>query len=192
MSLSVKELETRKCTEANKNLFEDVANGYVNAKDIYKVQYTILDYEKIIDQMIEYLDGYVRYSKSDNDKYNGKVLTVTRSFFDKMFTEKEYRMKINLEQFQDVNKTYLKKTKELQSVIETYLSDKSISAEMESLIRLTNNQYRKLAKVCRDDMKIWLWLTTSNSKHFKYHLDNTTQSAYADKKSPVMHKYVPK
>ena len=150
MSLSVKELETRKCTEANKNLFEDVANGYVNAKDIYKVQYTILDYEKIIDQMIEYLDGYVRYSKSDNDKYNGKVLTVTRSFFDKMFTEKEYRMKINLEQFQDVNKTYLKKTKELQSVIETYLSDKSISAEMESLIRLTNNQYRKLAKVCFD------------------------------------------
>ena len=192
MSLSVKELETRKCTEANKNLFEDVANGYVNAKDIYRVQYTILDYEKIIDQMIEYLDGYVRYSKSDNDKYNGKVLTVTRSFFDKMFTEKEYRMKINLEQFQDVNKTYLKKTKELQSVIETYLSDKSISAEMESLIRLTNNQYRKLAKVCRDDMKIWLWLTTSNSKHFKYHLDNATQSAYADKKSPVMHKYVPK
>ena len=187
MSLSVKELETRKCTETNKNLFEDVANGYVNAKDIYRVQYTILDYEKIIDQMIEYLDGYVRYSKSDNDKYNGKVLTVTRSFFDKMFTEKEYRMKINLEQFQDVNKT-----KELQSVIETYLSDKSISAEMESLIRLTNNQYRKLAKVCRDDMKIWLWLTTSNSKHFKYHLDNTTQSAYADKKSPVMHKYVPK
>ena len=192
MSLSVKELETRKCTEANKNLFEDVAKGYVNAKDVYRVQYTILNYEKIIDQMIEYLDGYVRYSESDDKKYNGKVLAVTRSFFDKMFTEKEYRMKINLEQFKDINKTYLKKTKELQTVIESYLNDKEISAEMESLIRMTNNQYKKLAKVCRDDMKIWLWLTTSNSKRFAYHLDDTTRSAYNDKRSPVMHKYFPK
>jgi len=192
MSLSVKELETRKCTETNKNLFEDVAKGYVNAKDVYRVQYTILNYEKIIDQMIEYLDGYVRYSESDDKKYDGKVLAVSRSFFDKMFTEKEYRMKINLEQFKDINKTYLKKTKELQTVIESYLNDKEISAEMESLIRMTNNQYKKLAKVCRDDMKIWLWLTTSNSKRFAYHLDDTTRSAYNDKRSPVMHKHVPK
>lgn len=192
MSLSVNELETRKCTESNKNLFEDVAKGYINAKDVYKTQYTILNYEKIIDQMIEYIDGYVKYSESDeNDKYDGKVLTVTRSFFDKMFTDKEYRMKINLEQFQDINKTYLLKTKELQGVIETYLKDKSISSEMESLIRLTNNQYRKLAKVCRDDMKIWLWLTTSNSKHFAYHLDDSTRSQFNNKRAPVMHKHKP-
>ena len=63
---------------------------------------------------------------------------------------------------------------------------------MDALIRLTNNQYKKLAKVCRDDMKIYLWLTTSGSKFFAYHLDETTRSAYSDKKAPVMHKYVKK
>jgi predicted nucleic-acid-binding protein len=190
--ISSKELETRKCFSNNKNLFEDVAKSFVNAKDIYKTQYDILNYDMILDQMIEFIDGYKEYEAKDDKKYEGKVLKISQNFYDKMFTDKKYRKKIHLEQFKDINVSYLKKTKELQSIIENYLKDKSISAELNSLIRLTNNQYKKLAKVCRDDMKIYLWLSTSNSKFFAYHLDESTRSAYANKNAPVMHKYIPR
>lgn len=188
--IDVNELSTRKCVENNRNLFEDVAKGFVDAKDIFRVQYTILDYEKILDQMIEFIDGYKQYSGGDDHKYEGKVLTISRNFYDRMFTDKKYRRKINLEQYKDISANYLKRTKELQGIIESYLSDKSISGEMDSLIRLTDNQYKKLSKVVRDDMKIYLWLTTSNSKHFAYHLDDTTRKQFANPKAPVMHKYV--
>lgn len=190
--ISSKELETRKCVSNNKNLFEDVAKSFVNAKDIYKTQYDILNYDMILDQMIEFIDGYKEYEAKDDKKYEGKVLKISQNFYDKMFTDKKYRKKIHLEQFKDINVSYLKKTKELQTIIENYLKDKSISAELNSLIRLTNNQYKKLAKVCRDDMKIYLWLSTSNSKFFAYHLDESTRSAYANKNAPVMHKYIPR
>lgn len=187
--IKANELATRKCVENNRNLFEDVAKGYVNAKDIYRTQYTILNYEMILDQMIEFIEGYVGYADEGNNKYEGKVLTISRNFYDRMFTDKQkYRKTINIEQFKDINEAYLKKTKQLQSIIEGYLNDKNITGEMNSLIMLTNNQYKKLAKVMRDDMKIYLWLTTSNSKFFAYHLDNSTRSEFSNKNSPVMHK----
>lgn len=190
--ISANDLETRKCVANNKNLFEDVSKSYVNAKEIYRTQYSVLNYDMILDQMIEFVDGYKQYADSDKHDYDGKVLRISQKFYDNMFTDKKYRKVINLEQYKEMNTSYLKKTKTLQTIIETYLKDKTISAEMDSLIRLTNNQYKKLAKVCRDDMKIYLWLTTSGSKFFAYHLDEGTRSQYANKKAPVMHKHVPK
>jgi hypothetical protein len=187
--LKSNELETRKCVENNKNLFEDVAKGYINAKDIYRVQYSILNYSKIIDQMIEFIDGYKSYADTDDKKYDGKVLSISRNFYDRMFTDKDnYRMKINLEQFKDINKEYLIKTKKLQSLIESYLADKNMTSEMNALITLTNNQYKKLSRVMKDDMKIYLWLSTSNSKLFAYSIDNATRSEFSNNNSPVMHK----
>ena len=190
MAIGLDELETRKCVENNRNLFEDVAKGYMDAKDVYNVQYTILNYGKILDDMIDFIDGYDEYSKGDNKKFDGKVLTVSKNFYDKMFTDKSYRQKINLPEFREINKEYLVKTKKLQGIIESYLEDKNISSEMNSLLNLTNNQYKKLAKVCRDDMKIWLWLTTSNSKRFAYHIDDATRAQFTNKNAPVMHKYI--
>jgi hypothetical protein len=187
--LKSNELETRKCVENNKNLFEDVAKGYINTKDIYRVQYSILNYGKIIDQMIEFIDGYKSYADTDDKKYDGKVLSISRNFYDRMFTDKDnYRMKINLEQFKDINKEYLIKTKQLQSLIESYLADKNMTSEMNALITLTNNQYKKLSRVMKDDMKIYLWLSTSNSKLFAYSIDNATRSEFSNNNSPVMHK----
>lgn len=187
--IKASELATRKCVENNRNLFEDVAKGYVNAKDMFRTEYTILNYEMILDQMIEFVDGYAEYSKEGGQQYNGKVLTISRNFYDHMFTDKKkYRKKITLDQFKDINELYLKKTKQLQSIIEGYLADKNISGEMNSFLTLTNNQYKKLSKVYRDDMKIYLWLTTSNSKFFAFHLDETTRSEFSNKHSPVMHK----
>ena len=180
--LSISELSTRKCVENNRNLFEDVAKGFVNAKDMYRTEYSILNYEMILDQMIQFIDGYVEYANDNTKQYEGKVLAVTRNFFNSMFIDKKkYRKKINLDEFVEINKRYLEKTKQLQSIIERYLKDGSISRELDSLLRLTDNQYKKIAKVYRDDMKIYLWLTSSNSKFFAYHLDESTRS-------PVMHK----
>ena len=187
--ISVSELETRKCVSNNKNLFEDVAKSHDNTRDVYKTRYSVLDYEMILDQMIEFVDGYKQYEQKSDKKYEGKVLKISRNFYDKMFTEKKYRKIITLDQYKDLNLGYLKKTKELQGIIESYIKDKDISGEMDSLIRLTNNQYKKLSKVCRDDMKIYLWLTTSNSKFLAYHLDESTRSAFSNKTAPVMHKH---
>lgn len=187
--LSISELSTRKCVENNRNLFEDVAKGFVNAKDMYRTEYSILNYEMILDQMIQFIDGYVEYANDNTKQYEGKVLAVTRNFFNSMFIDKKkYRKKINLDEFVEINKRYLEKTKQLQSIIERYLKDGSISRELDSLLRLTDNQYKKIAKVYRDDMKIYLWLTSSNSKFFAYHLDESTRSEFSNKNSPVMHK----
>lgn len=187
--LSISELSTRKCVENNRNLFEDVAKGFVNAKDMYRTEYSILNYEMILDQMIQFIDGYVEYANDNTKQYEGKVLVVTRNFFNNMFIDKKkYRKKINLDEFVEINKRYLEKTKQLQSIIERYLKDGSISRELDSLLRLTDNQYKKIAKVYRDDMKIYLWLTSSNSKFFAYHLDESTRSEFSNKNSPVMHK----
>lgn len=186
------ELEIVKSVENNKNLFEDVAKSYVNAKDIYKTQYDILDYNKIIDDMTDYITEYKAYSENENQKYEGKLLSITKNFFNSMFTDKKYRRKINLEQFRELNVEFLKKTKVLKSIIQTSLNDPNRSGEVDSIIRMTDNQYKKLMKVCRDDMKIYLWLSSSNSKHFAYHLDEATRKEYSNKKSPVMHKHIDK
>ncbi len=186
--LKASELATRKCVENNRNLFEDVAKGFVNAKDIYQTEYSILDYETILDQMIEFVDGYAQYSKEGDKKYNGKVLTISRNFYDRMFTDKKYRRKITLDQFKDVNTIFLQKTKQIQNLVEGYLKQEEKTSEMSSFLSLTNNQYKKIAKVYRDDMKIYLWLTTSNSKFFSFNLDASTRSEFTNKLSPVMHK----
>ena len=190
MMLSISELSTRKCVEDNRNLFEDVAKGFVDAKDLYKTEYSMLNYEMILDQMIQFIDGYLEYANDDKKQYEGKVLTVTRNFYNSMFTDKKkYRKKIELSDIKDINKKYLEKTKQLQDILERYLkNDKGISCELDSLLRMTDNQYKKIAKVFKDDMKIYLWLSTSNSKYFAYHIDESTRSQFANKNSPVMHK----
>lgn len=187
--LSTSTLATRKCIEDNRNLFEDVAKAHVDAKDMYKVEYSMLDYEKILDQLIEYINGYLSYSSADNKQYEGKVLTVTMNFYNTMFTDKKYRRKMELWQMKEIGKKYLEKTKHLQTLMERYLnSDKEISAELNSLLRMTDNQYKKISKVFKDDIKIYLWLSSSNSKYFAYNIPETLRSQFADKRTPVIHK----
>ena len=65
-----------------------------------------------------------------------------------MFTDKKkYRRKIELSDIKDINKKYLEKTKQLQDILERYLkNDKGISCELDSLLRMTDNQYKKMHK----------------------------------------------
>lgn len=193
MAIDVNKLSMVTTVENNENLFENVAKEYSKAKDIFRVQYSILNYDKIIDELISYLDGYKKYANGENSKkYEGKVLTMTRAFFDKMFTAKEYRKKINLSEFRENNFNYLKKTKELKGIIESTLKEDNKSAELNSLIRMIDNQFKKLAKVNKDDMKIYLWIVNADSKFFKFNLDANTRKAFFDKTTPVMHKVVRK
>lgn len=193
MSINVKDLSIVKTIDDNKNLFEDVAKEYNKAKDVFRVQYSILNYDKILDEMISYLDGYKKYANGeDNKKYEGKVLSISRNFFEKMFSSKEYRKKINLNEFRENNFNFLKRTKELKGIIESTLKESEGNAELNSLIRMIDNQFKKLAKVNKDDMKIYLWIVNKDSKFFSYNIDDKTRKAFYDKTTPVMHKAVKK
>lgn len=187
---NVNELSIAKVISTNRKLFEDVAKKYDSASDAYTKYYTVLNYDMILDQMMEYLDGYRKYTEGDSKKYDGKVLTITHSFFDKMFTDKnKYRKKIQLNQFSEMSNSFLRKTKELKKVMEDILNTKDLSAEMHQMVRLTDNQYRKLARVHADDMKIYLWLTTAKSPMFSYSIDASTRNAYNNRNAPVIHEY---
>ena len=192
MAINVDQLSMVTTVKNNENLFEKVAKDYSKAKDVFRVQYSILNYDKIIDELISYLDGYKKYADSDNKKYDGKVLSISRVFFDKMFTDKAYRHKINLSEFRELNFNYLKRTKELKGVIESTIKEAEASAELNSLVRMIDNQFKKLAKVNKDDMKIYLWIVNKDSKIFAYNLDAATRKAFSDKNSPVMHRIVKK
>jgi hypothetical protein len=180
------ELSIKSYVASNKTLFEDVADEYMNVSHQYDTKYTILDYEKIMSDMIEYVQGYVSYYDSGSDKYEGKVIATTKSFYDSMFDNKTYRKTIVLSDFRDINKKFLEKTKELQDLLEKYSDDKT-RTELCALCEMTDKQYRKLGKVYRDDMRIYLWLATSNSKVFNTSLDPELRSHFYDKSTPVMH-----
>ena len=180
------ELSTREFIVKNKTLFEDVNDAYANVKSEYDTQYTILDYEKILSEMIEYFEGYIKYVDSDDDKFAGKVLSTTKSFYDNMFDDKSYRKTITLSDFRELNKVFLIKTKQLQTLLEKNSEDKT-QTEVCAMCMMTDKQYRKLGKVHKDDMNIYLWLTTSNSKVFHKDLSDETKRAFYNKDTPVMH-----
>lgn len=182
MELSIKDFVIQ-----NKDLFEDVNDSYSNIRNEYDTQYTILNYEKILSEMIEYFEGYVKYMDSGEDKFAGKILSSTKNFYDNMFEDqKRYRQKITLSDFKDITKVFLMKTRELQVMLEKHSGDKA-QTELCAMCMMTDKQYRKLSKVYKDDMKIYLWLQTSNSKVFNTELDESTKHAFHNNGTPVMH-----
>jgi hypothetical protein len=71
--INTNELEMKKFVSSASNLFEDVAESHENAKDVFKTEYSILNYGEILDKMAEFVDGYCNYAKGDNKKFDGKV-----------------------------------------------------------------------------------------------------------------------
>lgn len=183
-------LEMQRAVDANRNLFEQVNKSYIDAKHIFKVQYIILDYNKIIDSICDYLDEYMQYAKEGSDKFKNRVLPSTRNFYERMFTEKEYKKVINIEDFKNDNYNFLVKSKALKDRLVSIINGgNKCTGEMNSIVRMTDNQYKKVMKVYHDDMKIYLWIVSSNSTHFKYNLDDRVKNAFMNKRTPVMHKY---
>lgn len=172
----------------NRNLFEKVANSYDKAKDFTQKTYTIMDYEKMFDEIIEFIEGYESYSKDGSNKYEGRVLKSTKHFYDNMFNDnKHYRIKFNLRDFNRMNKVYLEKTKQLEETLQHFAKDNN--PEMRAIIAITNNQYNKIGKVYKDDMKIYLWLISENSTFMKYSISDDLRRIYNNKETPVIHLY---
>lgn len=173
----------------NKNLFENVAKQRERIKPSDDVQYTILNYETIISNMCEFVEGYMEYVKSGKTTYAGKVISTTHTFYDNMFSnDKKYRKTISLYDMKDINESFLVETKRLQSLLEDYSEYEDITMEGKALLKMTDNQYRKLSKVYRDDMQIYLWLITYKNSDSSFNISDKLYEDFMDKTTPVMHK----
>lgn len=167
-----------------KKLFDEVQRANSNPRGEYNISYTILNYKKIIADMCEYLEGYLEYTVKDNNAYSAKLLSTTAKFYDAIFDSNRYRMTMGLPDFRDIQRDFLIETKKLQDIM-CRVDDHD--DELHAMMIMTNNQYRKISRVFHDDMKIWMWLITSDSS-FQYSIDADLRNKFNDKNTPVMHK----
>lgn len=187
-------MEKAKCgaiksfVKSNQNLFEDVSSKYKNAKDSDDVQYSMLNYSKILNEMAEYIEGYIDYKEKGNKNFSGKVLQTTEFFYSKMFEDKKkYRKIVTLDDMRETAAEFLKDSKNLQTVMENASKYDDSDDELRQLINLTDNQYRKLSKVYKDDMKIYMWLSTSKSPIYRRTISADLRADFKDKTTPVIH-----
>lgn len=169
----------------NKNLFEDVNRDYTKAEYSNDEKFTILDYHKIFDVMYKYVTGYFNYKRKGEEKYSDRVFTSTHRLYDSMFSNPSYRKEISLFEMKDISKEFLTGTKKIQDLVD---QDYDPSSEQYAILKLTDNQYRKLMKVFTDDMKIYLWLSTRNSTTSSYPISDELLNAFVDQTTPVIHR----
>lgn len=176
-----------KFIDANKNLFTAVNDKYKNIHDKDDVLYTVLNYPKILTEMCEFFEGYLEYKDKGDSKYAGKVLNTAALMYDKMFSNTSiYRKDISLNEFKAYNVSYLKLSKRLNDLLDKAKDSKD--NEVVQLVYLTNNQYRKVAKVYKDDMNIYLWIISANSKIYNKPISQDLKRNFMNKATPVMHK----
>jgi len=167
----------------NRDMFElvqDVRDNPSGTSTSRNGEHTMLNYGKILDDMINYLEGFQSYKRSGEKKYKHKVITSTYGFYNAMFTSDKYRKNITLSEFASNNFKFVEKSKKLNTLIKQMR--KSVDNEVLNVARISENQYKKLAKVNRDDMKIYLWLVKGKS------ISDDLREFYSDNTSPVMHK----
>lgn len=173
------------------NLFTKVANDNVRARHIDETDYTILNYSKILNDIASFVEGYVKYKEEGDNRFASKVLDTTINFYDKMFEDKSYRKIITLQMFSDISEDFLKETTVLQELFIKCdkLIESSFDHELEQLTAVTKKQYSKISKVFRDDIKIYLWLTSKGSviKTPYSVLPGDLMYAFNNKSTPVMH-----
>lgn len=192
MKFTTDMLETKLYVKDATSLFEDVVESH-NRIQTDTREFSILNYEKMLNDMIEFIKGYNDYKRGSTGKYKGQVVGSMASFYNKMFTdEKTYRKKIHLRDMNDLIETFLKKTKELNDLLDSMVHDAELDVEVKNVIEVTNNQYRKIAKVNRDDMRIYLWLCYKDTfRRDTFSIPLELRLAFKDKRTPVMHE-VPK
>ena len=185
--LTKDKLSTKVFVAENKKLFEDVAKEYRFDNKKSDTKYNQLDYRYILREMIDFVNGYIEYKEKGSDKYKGKVLGTAKSFYDDMFmNKKKYRRKLVLPEIKNSYTDYLYGTRDLQKLLEANLDRAKEDPEFRMLLTMTDNQYRKLSKVCRDDMQIYLWLATQDTS-FEYHVSGKLRADFVDVNTPVIH-----
>lgn len=192
MMLTKESLSSKLYVRNMMNKFEEVAESREKQRMDPRV-FTMLNYEKIVDEMCQYVQGYVDYKAKGSDKYKGEVMGNTIQFYNRMFTdEKKYRRKMYLADMKDICKGFLEQTKRLQTLMEKYVDESAVDHEMKTLLELTDNQYKKVSKVNKDDIEIYFWLlydgTYKNHDH-KYDLPTSLRVAFNTPSAPVMHLY---
>lgn len=189
MMLNKEELSTRMFVKNNKTLFEEIADEYSNMRNSDDVEYSMLNYDKILNEMCDFITGYIKYKDDGDDKYNGKILKVTINFYESVFTDtKRYRQTIVLYDIREINKLYLKNTKRLTQLMDDMVDRSKEDPELYQLLKLSNNQYKRISKVYKDDMEIYRWLNTANSKVFNHNIPMDLKLAFKDKSTPVIHR----
>ena len=180
-------LSTKVFVAENKKLFEDVAKEYKYDTKKREKRYTQLNYRYILKEMIDFVKGYIDYKENGSDKYRGKVLGTAKSFYDDMFiNKKKYRRKLVLPEIKNTYTDYLYGTRDLQKLLEANLDRAKEDPEFRMLLTMTDNQYRKLSKVCRDDMQIYLWLATEDTS-YQYRISGKLRADFIDDNTPVIH-----
>lgn len=172
-------LETFLFVKNNREIFDDMQDKYSRTIDTRKKLYTILNYKKIFDDICEYLDGYIQYEDSDEDKYGDKVIASTVKFYDAIFRDEKYRRDMTLSDMTEITKEYLQGTKRLQDI----LISMNDNDEFRQMQVLTDNEYRRIAKVFRDDIAIWKW----QSGFPGFIATTELRQKFRDKSTPVMH-----
>lgn len=175
-----------------RTMFEDVANTTPNVRSQDDVMYSTLNYAKILQEMCEFLEGYVQYRDADDDSYRDKIITSTKKFYDSMLDDmgvnSKYRQSVTLEDMrQTVNHDFLQGSHQLQVVLESMMEHYP-DHQTKQLVEMSNNQYRKLAKVYNDDMSLYLWLATRNSKIRPKSTSVQNRMNFADIHTPVIHR----
>ena len=169
----------------SKSLFEQINEKNMNVADKDDVQYSILNYKKILEDMTEYVKGYFDYKEQGEETYAGKLITSTHKFYDEMFTNIKYRTTITLYDMKRINQEFIAGTQSLQEMLEN--DDVTIDAEGRAFLTMTDNQYKKLMKVYKDDGDIYRWLVTKKSKFFNNGIPDQLRRSFNDKAAPVMH-----
>ena len=107
-----KEIEQIVCEY--RTMFEDVAKTHLNVRPTDAVLYTAMNYEKILQEMCTFLEGYVSYMDEGKSDYDGKIISSTKKFYDAMFSdlsaESPYRKQITLEDMKHINESFLSAT----------------------------------------------------------------------------------
>ena len=173
-------LETYMFVKQNREIFDDIQDKYSSVTDQRKKLYTILNYGKILDDIYEYVDGYIKYEESDDDKYGDKVIASTAKFYDAVFREQKYRTTMTLPDMPDIAKEFLRGTKKLQNIL---LQMNECGDDLKQMQVLTDNEYRRISKVFKDDINIWKWQSGLPG----YITTTELRQKFRDKSTPVMH-----
>lgn len=165
----------------NRDIFMDVQNtSRNNSGNFRQGTHTILNYPKILDQMLEYVRGFRSYRKGGNDIHKRELLENTYGFYNGMFEKDKWRKKIALSEFNEMNYKFIERSKELNAFLKEL--KRSVDTQTLQIAKVTERQYKKLAKVNHDDMLIYLWLTKNQS------INSDLKAFYNDPTTPVMHK----
>ena len=184
-----KEIEQIVCEY--RTMFEDVASTVPNIRPNDDVLYSSVDYGKILQSMCQFLEGYMEYRDANDDKYDDKVITSTCNFYNAMFADTSdqspYRHQVTLADMQRVNESFISGTQQLKVVLESMMEHHP-DFETTQLVTMTQNQYRKLAKVYRDDAELYMWLATKNSRTRPKNASLANRVNFGDISTPVIHR----